>query len=153
MRWNCQGVIILSLGNIKLSLCLTKYHVMKTYPVPSILNLGTRWRWVVSFTTPAALPPGKETLVPLDRRLGGPQSQCGRGGEEKNSQPLPELEPPDHPAHSPKKELSFARQLSSDVSNCLGSYFRVYIHMRNTAQRSYTVWINVVDCIFIHWDV
>jgi hypothetical protein len=30
----------------------------------------------------------------MDRRLGGPQSRCGRGGEEKNSKPLPELEPP-----------------------------------------------------------
>jgi hypothetical protein len=29
----------------------------------------------------------------LDRRLGGPQSRSGRGGEEKNSQLLPELEP------------------------------------------------------------
>jgi hypothetical protein len=27
----------------------------------------------------------------LDRRLGGLQSQSGRGGEEKNSQPLPGL--------------------------------------------------------------
>jgi hypothetical protein len=26
--------------------------------------------------------------------LGGPQSRSGRGGEEKNSQPLPGLEPP-----------------------------------------------------------
>jgi hypothetical protein len=26
--------------------------------------------------------------------LAGPQSQSGRGGEEKNSQPLPGLEPP-----------------------------------------------------------
>jgi hypothetical protein len=30
----------------------------------------------------------------LDRRLDGPQSRSGRGGEEKNSQPLPGLEPP-----------------------------------------------------------
>jgi hypothetical protein len=30
----------------------------------------------------------------LDRRLGGLQSRSGRGGEEKNSQPLPKLEPP-----------------------------------------------------------
>jgi hypothetical protein len=30
----------------------------------------------------------------LDRRLGGPQSRFGRGGKEKNSQPLPGLEPP-----------------------------------------------------------
>jgi hypothetical protein len=28
----------------------------------------------------------------LDRRLGGPQSRSGGGGEEKNSQPLPGLE-------------------------------------------------------------
>jgi hypothetical protein len=43
---------------------------------------------------PAALPSGKETLVPLDRRLGGPQRRSGLGGEEKNSQLLPGLEPP-----------------------------------------------------------
>jgi hypothetical protein len=30
----------------------------------------------------------------LDRRLGGPQSFSEHGGEEKNSQPLPGLEPP-----------------------------------------------------------
>jgi hypothetical protein len=30
----------------------------------------------------------------LDRRLGGSQSLSGRGGEEKNSQPLSGLEPP-----------------------------------------------------------
>jgi hypothetical protein len=34
---------------------------------------------------PAALPAGKEPLVPLDRKLGGPQSRSGRGGEEENS--------------------------------------------------------------------
>jgi hypothetical protein len=36
---------------------------------------------------------GKSPCYPLDRRLGGPQSRSGRGGEEKNSQRLPELEP------------------------------------------------------------
>jgi hypothetical protein len=52
---------------------------------------------------PAALAPGKEPLVPLDRRLGGPQSRYERGGEEKNSQPPPGIEPynPDLPARSP----------------------------------------------------
>jgi hypothetical protein len=30
----------------------------------------------------------------LDRRLGGPQSRSGHGGEEKNFHPLPGLEPP-----------------------------------------------------------
>jgi hypothetical protein len=42
---------------------------------------------------PAALPPGKRPWYPLDRRLGGPQSRSGRGGEEKNSQPPPESNP------------------------------------------------------------
>jgi len=43
---------------------------------------------------PVALPPGKEEpLYPLDGRLGGPQSRSEGGGEEKNSQPLPGLEP------------------------------------------------------------
>jgi hypothetical protein len=36
---------------------------------------------------------GKSPWYPLDRRLGGPQSQSGHGGEEKNSQPLPGLIP------------------------------------------------------------
>jgi hypothetical protein len=34
---------------------------------------------------PAALIPGKNPSHPLDRRLGGPQSRSGRGGEEENS--------------------------------------------------------------------
>jgi hypothetical protein len=40
---------------------------------------------------PAALPPGKNPWYPLDRRLGGPPSRSGRGGEEKNSQPADKL--------------------------------------------------------------
>jgi hypothetical protein len=36
---------------------------------------------------PAALPPGKELQVPLDRRLSGPQSRSGRCGAEKNLAP------------------------------------------------------------------
>jgi hypothetical protein len=39
-------------------------------------------------------PKGNSPWYPLDRRLGGPQSQSGRGGEEKNSQPLPVLGTP-----------------------------------------------------------
>jgi hypothetical protein len=44
---------------------------------------------------PAALPQEKESplsIGPLDSRLGERQSRSGRGGEEKNSQPLPGLE-------------------------------------------------------------
>jgi hypothetical protein len=43
---------------------------------------------------PAALPQGKSPWYPLDRRLDGPWNWSGRAGEEKNSQPLPGLEPP-----------------------------------------------------------
>jgi uncharacterized membrane protein len=45
------------------------------------------------------------------RRLGGPQSRSGRGGEEKNSQPLPALEPPliQSVAHRYTTELSRLR--------------------------------------------
>jgi hypothetical protein len=38
-------------------------------------------------------PQGKSPWYPLDRRLGRSQSQFGCSGEEKNSQPLWELEP------------------------------------------------------------
>jgi len=42
---------------------------------------------------PTALLPGKSPLYALDRRLGGPQSRSGHGGEEKNSQTPPAIEP------------------------------------------------------------
>jgi len=41
----------------------------------------------------STLPQGKERWYPLVRRLGGPQSQFGHGGEEKNSLPLLGIEP------------------------------------------------------------
>jgi len=44
----------------------------------------------------------KSLWYPLNKSLGGLQSRSGRGGEEKNSQPLPGLEGPrpDHSASS-----------------------------------------------------
>jgi len=50
---------------------------------PGILNLGTRLRWVVSFT-----PRPLYRRYPLYRRLGEPQSLSGRGGEEKKFLPI-----------------------------------------------------------------
>jgi hypothetical protein len=44
----------------------------------------------------AALPPGKEPPYQLDKRLGGHQSRSRRGGEEKNSQHPPGIEPYNH---------------------------------------------------------
>jgi hypothetical protein len=36
---------------------------------------------------PAALSPGKESLVPIGQEAGGPQSRSGQGGEEKIPSP------------------------------------------------------------------
>jgi hypothetical protein len=52
-------------------------------------------------TSQTLYPQGKSPWYPLDRRLGGPQSRSGRGGEEKNSQPPPGIENPERPARSP----------------------------------------------------
>jgi hypothetical protein len=92
---------------VKLSLCLTKHHAMKTYwrsggIAACILNPCTRWRWVVTFTPRPFYPQGKSPRCPLDRGLGGPQSRSGHGGEEKNFQPPPGIEPqkPNRPVRS-----------------------------------------------------
>jgi hypothetical protein len=73
---------------VNLFLCLTKHLAIKTYwrnrdIAPRILNLGTRWRWVVSFMPRPLYNRGKNPWYPLDMRLGGPQSWSGRGGEDK----------------------------------------------------------------------
>jgi hypothetical protein len=40
---------------------------------PRILDLGARWRWVMSFTTLPLYLQGKNLWCPLGGRLGGPQ--------------------------------------------------------------------------------
>jgi hypothetical protein len=60
---------------------------------PRILDLDTR-RWVASLKPRPFYTRRKSPRHPLDRRLGGPHSRSGRGGEEKNSQRSPEIEPP-----------------------------------------------------------
>jgi hypothetical protein len=45
------------------------------------------------FTPPPLYTQGKSSQYPLDRKLSGPQSRSGHGGEEKNYQPLPGLKP------------------------------------------------------------
>jgi hypothetical protein len=68
----------------------------------SFFDLGTRGRWVVSFTPRPLYPQVTSPWHSFDRRLGGPQNRSGRGGEEKNSQLPPGIEPynPDRPARS-----------------------------------------------------
>jgi len=59
---------------VKLSLCLTKHHARKTYCgsggiAPLILDLGTRWRWAVSFTA-RPLYPRERALVLIGQEAG-----------------------------------------------------------------------------------
>jgi hypothetical protein len=57
----------------------------------TILNLGTRWRWAVSFTPLLLYLRGNNPWYPFHRKLGGPHSRSGRYGEEKNLRPSPEI--------------------------------------------------------------
>jgi hypothetical protein len=65
---------------------------MKTYwgnvgIAPRIFDLGTRWRWVVSFTPLPHYPQGKSRKYSLGRRLGGPQSRYGHMPKSKIPSP------------------------------------------------------------------
>jgi hypothetical protein len=59
----------------------------------TILDLGTRWRWVVSFMPRSLYPRGNSHHFPLDTRLGGPQRRSGHCGEEKSVLSLSGIEP------------------------------------------------------------
>jgi hypothetical protein len=99
------------------SLCLNKHHAIKTYwgsggVVPCILDLGSRWPLYAQRKSP---------WYPLGRRLAGPQSRSGRGGEEKNSQPQPgiELQNPDRPARSMEDSIRGTDyKYGGEVSKC-----------------------------------
>jgi hypothetical protein len=54
----------------------------------TLLDLDTRWRWVISFTPLSLYSRGKSPRYPLDERLGGPQSRSGRCGEENSFVPV-----------------------------------------------------------------
>jgi hypothetical protein len=60
---------------------------------PRILDLGTRWRRVVSFTPRPLYPQRRSTCYLLDRRLGGPRRRFGRDSK-KNSRPCQDSELP-----------------------------------------------------------
>jgi hypothetical protein len=59
----------------------------------TILDLGTRWRWVVSFKPQPLWPGGNSPWFPLDRMLGGPQSQSVCCGVEENVLPMLGIKP------------------------------------------------------------
>jgi hypothetical protein len=81
VTYECRSVEVWQV-KVKLSLCffLTEHHAMKAYwgsggMTPRILDLGTGWRWVVSFTPRPLYPQGKSPWYPLVWRAGVPQSR------------------------------------------------------------------------------
>jgi hypothetical protein len=57
-------------------------RVRESRYISTNLDLGTKWRWVVSFTHRPLYHRRKRPYYALDRRLGGPQSWSGCCGEE-----------------------------------------------------------------------
>jgi hypothetical protein len=53
----------------------------------TILDLGTRRRWEVCFTSLSLYPQGRSPRYTWNMRLGGPESRYGRCGEKKNLTP------------------------------------------------------------------
>jgi hypothetical protein len=94
---------------------------MKTYwgsggITPHILDFGTTWRKVLSFTPRPLFSRSQNPRYPLDRRLGGPQSRSGRGDEERKSHNYPRRESnPDRPARSIVSVLTELFRLLSKI--------------------------------------
>jgi hypothetical protein len=71
---------------------------------PHILDLGTRWRWVVSFTPPATLPPGKAKSPWYTHWIGGwvgPKAGLDAVVKRKTFPASAGTRTPDHPARVP----------------------------------------------------
>jgi hypothetical protein len=84
-NFNTSSINILYKGKGKgkgVPVLLTEHHAMKALDGGELLA-----------SRPGRFA-GKSPRYPLDRRLDGYQGRSGSGGEEKNSQPLPGLEPP-----------------------------------------------------------
>jgi hypothetical protein len=79
---------VLIVGELKLSLCLIVHYAQKIMGeggdmAPRILNLNTRWRSVVSFTSRPLYYRRNSLWNQLGERLEGLQNRSGRLGEEK----------------------------------------------------------------------
>jgi hypothetical protein len=92
----------------------------------TILDLSTRWRWVVSFTLRQLYLREKISRYPLDRRLG----EGGRAGLDavwkRNFSCLCRQSNPDRPTRSPSLYwLSYPGSLSSDIT--VGTYIMLLL--------------------------
>jgi hypothetical protein len=104
---------------------------MKTYS-SRILDLCTRWRWLVSFTDRPLYPLRNGTRYPMDMGLNGPQNWSGRWGEENNFLPLCGIETP-QPSHCTDWAIS------APISSCIESFNRnstVFCKAQPSSQRN-----------------
>jgi hypothetical protein len=74
-------------------------------------------------------PQGKSPWYTLDSRLGGPQSWSGRGGEEENSQPVLELEPPTIQPVAQRYTAKLSRLLSDGIFNVINVPLHLLLHV------------------------
>jgi hypothetical protein len=127
----------------------------------TILDLGARWRWVVSFMPPATLPVGNSPWYPLYRRLGGPHSQYRCYGEEKYLLLLLGLKPQllIHRAHSLVTIRTELSQLHHDVGSsfvlsllyCSSSLIYCFSFEKNKFRNVHIVW--QFWCIHFHHEM
>jgi hypothetical protein len=106
----------------------------------SILNLNTRWRSVVSFTPQLFYVWGKSPQYPMERRLGGPHSQSGCFGEEKNLLPLLAIE----------SQLSSPWPSLYSLSYCSSQVFvfaRTYSHTHTHTHKYIHIWLTLIILI------
>jgi hypothetical protein len=124
--WHCcfpKGKFVSVLNELS----TTPWRRMEEWRYSStILDLGTRWKWVVSFTTRSLYPRGKSPLYRLNMRLGGPRSRSGCCGVEKMFLPLAGIEPWPFSSSLPRprclllSRISWIRQLRSwNPSTCI----------------------------------
>jgi hypothetical protein len=94
---------------------------MKTYGErrysTTILDLGTRWRWVVSFTPRPLYSRGKSPRYSFNRKLGGPRSQSGRYGERIFFAPAGNRTPAFQPV---ARRYTYSCLTKGHCKNCIG---------------------------------
>jgi hypothetical protein len=103
-------------------------HVLRQGDSPWGSDLGTRWKWVISFTPRPLCPQEKGPRYTLDRRLRRPQNRSGHSVEEKISNPHRESNP-DHsfvqPVASHYTDWTNPALASNQKETLTGRYFIV----------------------------
>jgi hypothetical protein len=100
---------------------------------PRILDLSTRWRWVVSFTPRPLYPHGKSPRYPLDRGFVGSEPVWMRWWKEKFPAAAG-TRTPDHPAQCYIIELSRLLLRHWNLPYCsLPMFSKPRVQIRTTA--------------------